>query len=92
MKTVKIPTEIFGEWAVTEVKLKTDLEFNATMNRIVEMAEEGLREVRNPSAAFLEERNSRTSGSSVAVRSFAVPPMLVKGSAEASNKALIRAA
>lgn len=42
MKTVKIPTEIFGEWAVTEVKLKTDLEFNATMNRIVEMAEEGL--------------------------------------------------
>ena len=42
MKTVKIPTDIFGEWAVTEVKLKTDLEFNATMNRIVEMAEEGL--------------------------------------------------
>lgn len=42
MKTVSILREEMAEWIIVEVELKTDLEFNPTMNRIVEMAEEGL--------------------------------------------------
>ncbi len=54
---------------------------------VFEMAEEGLREVRNPSAAFLEERNSRTSGSSVAVTVEGSRPILVEVQALATTSA-----
>jgi DNA repair protein RadA/Sms len=45
---------------------------------VFEMAESGLREVRNPSAAFLEERNGTASGSSVAVTIEGSRPILVE--------------
>ena len=45
---------------------------------VFEMAESGLREVRNPSAAFLEERNGSASGSSVAVTIEGSRPILVE--------------
>jgi DNA repair protein RadA/Sms len=45
---------------------------------VFEMAESGLREVRNPSAAFLEERNGSASGSSVAVTVEGSRPILVE--------------
>ena len=54
---------------------------------VFEMAEEGLREVRNPSAAFLEERNSRSSGSSVAVTVEGSRPILVEVQALATTSA-----
>lgn len=54
---------------------------------VFEMAEAGLREVRNPSAAFLEERNSRTSGSSVAVTVEGSRPILVEVQALATTSA-----
>jgi DNA repair protein RadA/Sms len=45
---------------------------------VFEMAEAGLREVRNPSEAFLEERNGSASGSSVAVTIEGTRPILVE--------------
>jgi DNA repair protein RadA/Sms len=45
---------------------------------VFEMAEAGLREVRNPSEAFLEERNRGASGSSVAVTIEGTRPILVE--------------
>jgi DNA repair protein RadA/Sms len=42
------------------------------------MAEAGLREVRNPSEAFLEERNGSASGSSVAVTVEGTRPILIE--------------
>lgn len=45
---------------------------------VFEMAESGLREVRNPSQAFLEERNGSASGSSVAVTVEGTRPILVE--------------
>jgi DNA repair protein RadA/Sms len=45
---------------------------------VFEMAEAGLREVRNPSEAFLEERNRDASGSSVAVTVEGTRPILVE--------------
>lgn len=45
---------------------------------VFEMAEVGLREVRNPSEAFLEERNGGASGSSVAVTIEGTRPILVE--------------
>ena len=45
---------------------------------VFEMAEAGLREVRNPSEAFLEERNGSASGSSVAVTVEGTRPILVE--------------
>lgn len=45
---------------------------------VFEMAEVGLREVRNPSEAFLEERNGSSSGSSVAVTIEGTRPILVE--------------
>jgi DNA repair protein RadA/Sms len=45
---------------------------------VFEMAEAGLREVRNPSAAFLEERNGNAPGSSVAVTVEGTRPILVE--------------
>jgi DNA repair protein RadA/Sms len=45
---------------------------------VFEMAEAGLREVRNPSEAFLEERNRDASGSSVAVTVEGSRPILVE--------------
>jgi len=45
---------------------------------VFEMAESGLREVRNPSEAFLEERNGSASGSSVAVTIEGSRPILVE--------------
>jgi DNA repair protein RadA/Sms len=45
---------------------------------VFEMAEAGLREVRNPSEAFLEERNGGASGSSVAVTIEGTRPILVE--------------
>lgn len=45
---------------------------------VFEMAESGLREVRNPSQAFLEERNGTASGSSVAVTVEGTRPILVE--------------
>ncbi len=45
---------------------------------VFEMAEAGLREVRNPSEAFLEERNGSASGSSVAVTVEGSRPILVE--------------
>ena len=45
---------------------------------VFEMAEAGLREVRNPSEAFLEERNGNAAGSSVAVTVEGTRPILVE--------------
>lgn len=45
---------------------------------VFEMAESGLREVRNPSEAFLEERNGNAPGSSVAVTVEGTRPILVE--------------
>ena len=45
---------------------------------VFEMAEAGLREVRNPSEAFLEERNDNAAGSSVAVTIEGTRPILVE--------------
>ena len=45
---------------------------------VFEMAESGLREVRNPSEAFLEERNDSATGSSVAVTVEGTRPILVE--------------
>lgn len=45
---------------------------------VFEMAEVGLREVRNPSEAFLEERNGGASGSTVAVTIEGTRPILVE--------------
>ena len=45
---------------------------------VFEMAESGLREVRNPSEAFLEERNETATGSSVAVTVEGTRPILVE--------------
>ncbi|MGI8475300.1 MAG: DNA repair protein RadA, partial [Thermomicrobiales bacterium] len=45
---------------------------------VFEMAEEGLREVRNPSEAFLEERNSSAAGSTVAVTVEGTRPIVVE--------------
>jgi DNA repair protein RadA/Sms len=45
---------------------------------VFEMAEAGLREVRNPSEAFLEERNGGASGSTVAVTIEGTRPILVE--------------
>ena len=45
---------------------------------VFEMAEAGLREVRNPSEAFLEERRSGAAGSSVAVTVEGTRPILVE--------------
>jgi DNA repair protein RadA/Sms len=45
---------------------------------VFEMAESGLREVRNPSEAFLEERNGKAAGSSVAVTIEGTRPILVE--------------
>ena len=45
---------------------------------VFEMAEAGLREVRNPSEAFLEERHGGASGSSVAVTIEGTRPILVE--------------
>ena len=45
---------------------------------VFEMAESGLREVRNPSEAFLEERNDSAAGSSVAVTVEGTRPILVE--------------
>ena len=45
---------------------------------VFEMAEYGLREVRNPSEAFLEERNETATGSSVAVTVEGTRPILVE--------------
>ena len=45
---------------------------------VFEMAEAGLREVRNPSEAFLEERSSGAAGSSVAVTVEGTRPILVE--------------
>ena len=45
---------------------------------VFEMAEAGLREVRNPSEAFLEERNDNAAGSSVAVTVEGTRPILVE--------------
>jgi DNA repair protein RadA/Sms len=45
---------------------------------VFEMAESGLREVRNPSEAFLEERNETATGSSVAVTIEGTRPILVE--------------
>ena len=45
---------------------------------VFEMAESGLREVRNPSEAFLEERNGNAAGSSVAVTVEGTRPILVE--------------
>ena len=45
---------------------------------VFEMAESGLREVRNPSEAFLEERNDTATGSSVAVTVEGTRPILVE--------------
>jgi DNA repair protein RadA/Sms len=45
---------------------------------VFEMAEAGLREVRNPSAAFLEERNGSAPGSTVAVTIEGTRPILVE--------------
>jgi DNA repair protein RadA/Sms len=45
---------------------------------VFEMAEVGLREVRNPSEAFLEERNGEASGSTVAVTIEGTRPILVE--------------
>jgi DNA repair protein RadA/Sms len=45
---------------------------------VFEMAESGLREVRNPSEAFLEERNDNAAGSSVAVTVEGTRPILVE--------------
>ena len=45
---------------------------------VFEMAESGLREVRNPSEAFLEERNENATGSSVAVTVEGTRPILVE--------------
>jgi len=45
---------------------------------VFEMAESGLREVRNPSEAFLEERNDNATGSSVAVTIEGTRPILVE--------------
>jgi DNA repair protein RadA/Sms len=45
---------------------------------VFEMADAGLREVRNPSEAFLEERNGNAAGSSVAVTMEGTRPILVE--------------
>jgi DNA repair protein RadA/Sms len=45
---------------------------------VFEMADVGLREVRNPSEAFLEERNSNAAGSTVAVTMEGTRPILVE--------------
>jgi DNA repair protein RadA/Sms len=45
---------------------------------VFEMAESGLREVRNPSEAFLEERSGSAAGSSVAVTVEGTRPILVE--------------
>jgi DNA repair protein RadA/Sms len=45
---------------------------------VFEMAESGLREVANPSEAFLEERNDNATGSSVAVTVEGTRPILVE--------------
>jgi DNA repair protein RadA/Sms len=45
---------------------------------VFEMAESGLREVRNPSEAFLEERHGASAGSSVAVTVEGTRPILVE--------------
>src|SRR5215207_8983874 len=45
---------------------------------VFEMAESGLREVRNPSEAFLEERHDSATGSSVAVTVEGTRPILVE--------------
>ena len=45
---------------------------------VFEMADAGLREVRNPSEAFLEERNGNAAGSTVAVTMEGTRPILVE--------------
>ncbi len=45
---------------------------------VFEMADAGLREVRNPSEAFLEERSSNSAGSTVAVTMEGTRPILVE--------------
>ena len=45
---------------------------------VFEMADAGLQEVRNPSEAFLEERNSNAAGSTVAVTMEGTRPILVE--------------
>ena len=52
---------------------------------VFEMADRGLREVRNPSEAFLEERASRAAGSTVAVTMEGSRPILVETQALTSS-------
>jgi DNA repair protein RadA/Sms len=54
---------------------------------VFEMADAGLREVRNPSEAFLEERNGNAAGSSVAVTMEGSRPILVEVQALTSSTA-----
>lgn len=54
---------------------------------VFEMADTGLREVRNPSEAFLEERNGNAAGSSVAVTIEGTRPILVEIQALTSSSA-----
>lgn len=52
---------------------------------VFEMSGDGLREVRNPSAVFLAERNAGTPGSTVAVTMEGTRPLLVEVQALTSN-------
>ena len=54
---------------------------------VFEMADAGLREVRNPSEAFLEERNRNAAGSTVAVTMEGSRPILVEVQALTSSTA-----
>ncbi|HKG26787.1 MAG TPA: DNA repair protein RadA, partial [Thermomicrobiales bacterium] len=54
---------------------------------VFEMADAGLREVRNPSEAFLEERNGTAAGSTVAVTMEGSRPILVEVQALTSSTA-----
>lgn len=54
---------------------------------VFEMADAGLREVRNPSEAFLEERSSNSAGSTVAVTMEGTRPILVEVQALSSTTA-----
>lgn len=54
---------------------------------VFEMADAGLREVRNPSEAFLEERNGNAAGSTVAVTMEGSRPILVEVQALTSTTA-----
>ena len=54
---------------------------------VFEMADAGLREVRNPSEAFLEERNGNAAGSTVAVTMEGSRPILVEVQALTSSTA-----